>query len=215
LNRGLMSTLNQLKQTERRHRQSLIVAAAQALFSEKDFRRVTAREIAREAGVSLGTIYRYYRNLDELFVDIFLAHAREISMLSEEERQANGTLSLQRFCGLYVAYLNDHMTFYQMMSHFMLSGDLSPETAEKLDPIMRPLMDHIERVVREAGATREARLTAHALFAALNGAMISYAKYPGRTLPEIRRHTLRLADIIAQRFCGIAAFDGSPPTQSD
>jgi len=44
------------------------------------------------------------------------------------------------------------------------------------------------------------RLRAHALFSALNGLMISYARYPGRSAEETRRHTLRLAEIIARRF---------------
>jgi hypothetical protein len=30
--------------------------------------------------------------------------------------------------------------------------------------------------------------------------MISYARYPGRSAEETRRHTLRLAEIISSRF---------------
>jgi AcrR family transcriptional regulator len=195
-----MSALKQLKRQEQQNRRALIVAAAQQLFAAQDFRQVTAREIARQAGVSPGTIYRYYQNLDELFVDIFLEHAREIVRRIEVERSNGGRLSLPAFCSLYVAYLNDHMTFYQMMGHFMLCDDLSPQTAERLDPTLRSLMDQIETVVMDAGQGEQTRLTAHALFSALNGAMISYARYPGRSLGEIRRHTLRLADIIAGCF---------------
>jgi len=36
----------------------------------------------------------------------------------------------------------------------------------------------------------------------LNGIMISYARYPGKTDKEIRRHTLRLAESIAGVFSG-------------
>jgi AcrR family transcriptional regulator len=195
-----MSALKKLKQQEQQNRRELIIAAAQQLFAARDFRQVTAREIARQAGVSPGTIYRYYQNLDELFVDIFLEHAREIVRRIKTERSNHGRLSLPDFCGLYVAYLNDHMTFYQMMGHFMLSDDLSPQTAERLDPTLRALMDQIETVVKDAGHGADTRLTAHALFSALNGAMISYARYPGRSLDEIRRHTLRLAEVIAGCF---------------
>ena len=92
------------------------------------------------------------------------------------------------------------MSFYQMMGHFMLGGRLSPEATERLNPIMRGLMDRIERIVGDAGLGGEPRLTAHALFSALNGVMISYARYPGRSLDEIRHHTLRLAGIVARCF---------------
>ncbi len=194
------STLKELKQQERQNRRELIVSAAQKLFAEKDFRRVTAREIAKTSGVSPGTIYRYYRNLDELFLDIFIIHARELSDLVGRLDRKNGDVSVHQFCHRYISYLNDNMTFYQMMGHFMLAGDMTQDTAHKLDPIMRPLMDSIEKVILKAGVRDNSRLTAHALFSALNGAMISYARYPGRSLEEIKRHTLRLAKIIADGF---------------
>jgi hypothetical protein len=94
------------------------------------------------------------------------------------------------------------MSFYQMMGHFMLGGRLSPEATERLNPIMRELMDSIEAIVREVGLGGDTRLISHALFSALNGVMISYARYPGRSLEEIRRHTLRLAEVVADFFEG-------------
>jgi hypothetical protein len=82
----------------------------------------------------------------------------------------------------------------------MLGGKLSAEGTRRLNPIMRGLMDRIEGIVRQAGLTGETRFISHALFSALNGIMISYAQYPGRSLEEIRRHTLRLAGIVAGFF---------------
>ncbi len=65
---------------------------------------------------------------------------------------------------------------------------------------MRKLMNRVEGIVKEAGLKGETRLVSHALFSSLNGIMISYAKYPGRSLDEIRRHTLRLSQIVAAFF---------------
>lgn len=195
-----MSALRELREKEREVRRDLILSAAQSLFSEKDFRQVTVREIAKRAQVSPGTIYRYYRNINDLFVDIFLDHIDNISMLVDLEFENNGSCSVVRLCEIHVDYLNKHMTFYQMMSHFMLGDALPSDNAEKIDPIMRSLFDRTEQILRSEGHEEDVRIKAHALFSAMNGTMISYARYPGRSLEDVRTHTMRLARIIAEQF---------------
>ena len=196
-----MTTLHHLRQEQRAARRELILSAARDLFAEKDFRSVTAREIARRAGVSPGTLYLYYKTLDELFLDIFFAGAQEITERLDSELNLEGGCSIARFCTLFVDFLNTNMTFYQMMGHFMLGGNLSSGATDRLDPVMSGLLDRVERILAPSGgAPKERRLKAHALFSALNGIMISYARYPGRSSEETRRHTLRLAEIIARRF---------------
>ncbi len=191
--------LEDLKQIERDSRRKIILDAALELFAVKDFRSVTVREIARHAGVSVGTIYNYYPNLTELFLDVFLNSAAEITRMLDAMNLKNAP-SLKQLCEFYITYLNDNMTFYQMMSHFMLGGELSPYATPKLDEIMKALMNRMEKAILSAGIQSNSRLTAHALFSALNGIMISYARYPGKNDADIRRHTLRLADIIAVIF---------------
>jgi AcrR family transcriptional regulator len=189
-----------LREKEREARRELILSAARKLFAEKDFRSVTVREIAKAVKMSPGTIYRYYENLDDLFLDVFFAGALDLTELFDAACKAEGGCSLKRFCEIYVGYLNENMSFYQMMGHFMLGGRLTPEATKKLNPIMRGLMDVIEEIVRDVGVAGQTRLVSHALFSALNGVMISYARYPGRSLDEIRHHTLRLAEVVAECF---------------
>lgn len=200
-NRNLPAkTLSELKAHERDARRGVILSAARDLFAKRDFREVTAREIARKAGISIGTLYNYYASLDELFLDIFLESAEEITRLLDRETENGAAASLSSLCSWYIAFLNRNMTFYQMMGHFMLGGDLSPDATRRLNHIMRLLMDRIEKALQAAGVGGDTRLAAHALFSALNGIMISYARYPGREPAAVRRHTLRLADAIAQIF---------------
>ncbi|MBW1680592.1 MAG: TetR/AcrR family transcriptional regulator [Deltaproteobacteria bacterium] len=201
--------LQRLRREERLARRRLILDTARELFSERDFRSVTARQIAKRAGFSTGVIYRYFTHLDELFLEVFFEGARELTARVEEAmKEAGGTCILERFCETYVTYLNENMTFYQMMGYFMLGGRLSPQAAAEIDTTMRPLMDRVEQAVRGAGISGDTRLAAHALFSALNGIMISYAKYPGRSLQEIERHTLRLTREVAHRFGGRSGHRG-------
>jgi AcrR family transcriptional regulator len=195
-----LAGLAEIKQNERETRRRLILAAAQKLFAEKDFRSVTVREIAKAAEVSIGTIYNYYSNLDELFFDVFVKGTEQITELLEIEKQKDKACSLARLSEVYIGHLNENMTFYQMMGHFMLGGRLSAEGTEKLNLVMRGLMDRIQAIMEAAGVKGETRLVAHALFSALNGIMISYAQYPGRSRDQVRRHTQRLAKVIAGCF---------------
>ena len=191
--------LQSLKKNERDSRRKLILDAALTLFAIKDFQSVTVREIAKQAGVSIGTIYNYYPNLTELFLGVFIKCIQEITHILNDMNKDN-VPTLEELCTSYISYLNENMTFYQMMSHFMLGGDMSAQATQKLDKNMALLMNRIEDAIHGAGIKNNSRLTAHALFSALNGIMISYARYPGKTDDEIRRHTLRLAGIIAGVF---------------
>ena len=52
-------------------RKQKIIDAAKALFSEKGYAGTGLREIAEQAGVSLGNIYNYFKNKEEIFSSIF------------------------------------------------------------------------------------------------------------------------------------------------
>jgi AcrR family transcriptional regulator len=61
-------------------RREQIVEAATRVFAEKGFRRATTREVAREAGISEGTIYNYFEDKDALLMAI-------LHKLNETERR--------------------------------------------------------------------------------------------------------------------------------
>ena len=64
-----------------RARREQIIEAATRVFAQKGFRRATTREVAREAGISEGTIYNYFEDKDALLMAI-------LQRLNETERRA-------------------------------------------------------------------------------------------------------------------------------
>ena len=58
-----MEKINNEKQME-------ILKAAVDLISERGFERTTVDEIAARANVGKGTIYLYFKNKEEIFIDI-------------------------------------------------------------------------------------------------------------------------------------------------
>ncbi len=56
-----------------------IINAARKLFAEKGYFKTNSKEIAKEAGVSTGSFYMYFKDKKPLFIDIFHSYYREIT----------------------------------------------------------------------------------------------------------------------------------------
>lgn len=200
-----------LKRRKRERRKELIADTARDLFAQKAFKEVTVREIARTAGVSVGTIYNYYSSVGELFVDVFLENGREIIQLMDAALEDRSPGAFRRVCHAYVIYLSGNMTFFQIMSHFIIGGVLSEDARPKLNECMRAVMDRFEQTVRLAGIHTNTRLAAHTLFCALNGIMISYIRNPDGISDELKQHTFRLTDKMSSIF---ESWNAPGPTQT-
>jgi len=85
-------------------RREQILGAATRVFAEKGFGRATTREVAREAGVSEGTIYNYFEDKESLLMAI-------MDGLNETERRAKDFREGQAmdFAGFFAAYLGHRM----------------------------------------------------------------------------------------------------------
>jgi AcrR family transcriptional regulator len=100
-----------------------ILGAALALFAERGYEATTMRDVAREAGASLGLAYRYFASKEEFALALYMRLAEE----SEEwarERLAGGTIA-ERFEWAMVAKLD------QVFPH---RGPLAALLTRALDP---------------------------------------------------------------------------------
>src|SRR3954453_21774240 len=74
-------------------RREQMIRGAVKLFKEKGFHRTTTREIAKEAGFSIGTLYEYIRTKEDvlyLVCDSIYDHVSE--RLQEDLEHMQGTL---------------------------------------------------------------------------------------------------------------------------
>ena len=194
------STLSRLKQTERETRRNLIIDAAIRLFARGSVTQVGMRDIAAEAGISAASIYRYFSDRDELFVEALL---REGQVIEQGVRRITGekeVFSIEEAAARFVEYLLAHDTFFQMMTHFMLDGKLSMNALQRFNDTERRFLDAFDEMFRACGAKENVRLISHAFFASLNGILITFRNYPGRNPEDSRKHMLRVARTIAAVF---------------
>lgn len=194
-------TFAELKNNEKRARQGIIVEAAQRVFAVKPFNKVSIRDIAREAGISHASIYRYFPDQQSLFVEAFLHGAEEITAILDGIIKNSRKNPIEKVAEAYLSYLIDNDQYFRMMTHFMLDGSLSAEMVERLNVSERRLFDKFDTLFRKVNMPEPVRPLSHAFFAALNGVLITFRNYPGRNLKDVHQHMHRIARIIVSKFC--------------
>ena len=86
------------------------------------------------------------------------------------------------------------------MTHFMLDGELGAELVEKLNNAARALLNRLETIFAAGSTSEDPRAMARALFASVNGVLISFRNYPGRDRQAVFDHMQFLGSLIARRF---------------
>src|ERR671910_1459502 len=116
-------TLRRALTPKARRTRERILEAALALFADRGYEATTMRDVAREAGASLGLAYRYFASKEEFALALYMRLAEE----SEEwarDRLAGGTVA-ERFEAAMLAKLD------QVSSH---RGPLAALLSRALDP---------------------------------------------------------------------------------
>ena len=194
-----MSTLQKLSKEERETRKNLIIDAAMDLFSQKDFHKIGMRDIAKRAGISAAAIYRYFPSRDDVFVEALVRHMQVVEDLFEKSVEA-GRTSLEELAMGSVEYMMENESVFQMMGHFMVTGQIQPKALERYNAMQRHFLDILERVNSQTDIGNNNRLVTHAIYASVTGVVMAFKNYPGRSPEEIKRHIYRLVRIISSVF---------------
>ncbi len=193
-------TLNKLKEQEREIRKNLIIDAAERVFAIKSFNKVSMREIAVEAGIGTSSIYTYFPNQENLFLESAL---REINAFNEtlfaiNEESLSSEDKLQKVIDTFIEYIATHESYFRMMVLFMTQGNITPESLEKLNSVMRQAFDMFDIFFNNLADNENVRRLSHFLFASLNGILITYRKLPGREEEEIISYMKNLGQILKE-----------------
>ncbi len=203
ISRGKMmktkGAFSRLKEQERKTRKAIIIDAAERVFASKPFSKVTMRDIAGEAGISPGAIYRYFPDQQTLFVEAFLIGAEGIAKSVQEILSKDG-YTIDKVAESFINYLFENDHYFKMMTHFILEGSIKDSLLDRTNAVARYMLEQFDTMFKKMGATGDVRPLSHAFFAALNGILITFYNYPGRGRQEILKHMQVLARIIASLF---------------
>jgi len=79
--------IQERKERERERRRQKIMVAAKNVFFKKGLARSTMEDIAREAELSAGTLYLYFKNKDELYASLSLRILQYLIIRIEEVKK--------------------------------------------------------------------------------------------------------------------------------
>ncbi|GAB6269200.1 MAG: TetR/AcrR family transcriptional regulator [Smithella sp.] len=193
-------SFNKLKEHEREVRRDLIISAAERVFAKKAFNAVTIRDIAKEAGISHALIYRYFPDQQSLFVEACIRRGAKIVEFVNQLIDDDSNIKIEKVTERFIQFLADNDQYFRMMTHFVLDGSLNQEMIQRLNTAERVLLAQFDRIFAKENDEKNVRMLSHAFFAAMNGIIITFRNYPGRSKEEALNHMLALGKIIAERF---------------
>lgn len=174
-------------------RRDQMVKGAVNLFKEKGFHRTTTREIARSAGFSIGTLYEYIRQKEDVLYLVSDSIYDQVHLRLEQDIDTKqGTLeSLKQAIKNYFKVMDDMqdeiLVMYQEVKS--LSKDALPyvlkkefEMAEIFKEIMKSCIDNGELTLSE----QECELLAHNII--VQGQMWAFRRWAIQKLYTIDQY---------------------------
>ena len=190
-------TFHRLKSMERENRISLILDAAEKVFTDRPFDKVSMQEIADEAGIAKSSIYTYFTNQESLFVE---AAVRNVSILIEKMTEANKSsadVDAESIINIFIDFFAEHDAFFRMMTTLMANGNISPDSLQKLNEIMGKFLDTLDAIFFKDISYVPHRMLSHSLMAFLNGLLVNYRKLPGHSEEQVTAHMKSVAKVVA------------------
>ncbi len=179
--------IQERKQRERERRRQQIAVAAKKIFSVKGFNKTTMEDIAREAELSAGTLYLYYKNKNELFASLSLRVLKFMNIRLEKVTKEPDQSPEQKVMSLKGAFYDVYefdplivINIFHLQSSEILKN-LSPDLLSQIKVLSQSSIALISSIFKEG---------------------IAQNKF-------IDRHPVALADIIWGIFSGIVLWEES------
>jgi TetR/AcrR family transcriptional regulator len=193
---------------DRRDRRTAIMQAAEKLFTSRRFHEITLDDVVREARVGKGTVYRYFRDKDDLFFQTATRGFDELCELITRKVPESGSFveQLLRACQEVSAFFSRRRQLFRMMQAegarlYWFTGDARERWMEHRKKLVAAVAQIIGRGIRE-GEIRDdvpAEILASFLLGMLRTRARDLAGVPDRSRPP---------QLVVDLFCGGAGRPG-------
>lgn len=171
-----------------------VLAAAAALFAERDPAAVTMEDIARRAGVGKATLYRRYPDRSTIAAALLGEHERELQdrLLSGPPPLGPGAPPAERLAAFLVAMTE------LLERHGHLSLAIESEQQRLTTGAHAAWRLHVEQLLEAAGTSAERRVLADHVLAAVSPSLYRFQRHHlGLSQREIRAALRLLAGRVA------------------
>ncbi|MDX9817329.1 MAG: TetR/AcrR family transcriptional regulator [Desulfococcus multivorans] len=137
--------IRERKERERERRRQQIIVAAKRVFSDKGFNKSTMEDIAKEAELSPGTLYLYFKNKDELYASLSLRILQYLIIRLEHVNGNNEMDPIQK-----VEALNEAMFDVYEFDPLIIINMFHLQSSETLKNLSDELLREIEDLSRKS-----------------------------------------------------------------
>ena len=137
------------KARERVLRKEQIINAAKSVFLEKGFSGATIEDIAKEAELSVGTLYIYFKNKDDLYASLNLRALdilnHEMDKILNDPKLSSGQKLEGAWKGLYNTFSLDPIALRAIL-HFQLEESLkllSPPLLASINEVSKSIINKL------------------------------------------------------------------------
>jgi AcrR family transcriptional regulator len=198
-----------LRRDAERNRQRILAAAAE-VFTERGL-DATLDDVARAAGVGVGTVYRRFPDKDSLVSELFRDRIDALVTVAEEACEA-----ADPWRGLvdFLEYIASAMAGDQGLRQLMMFGTYDRDQVCYARDRMRPVMT---RLVERAQASGDLRADFQATDVKMIAFMLaSIAEYAAAVIPQVwRRYLAMLVDGLRPARDGVTELPVPAPTAGD
>jgi TetR/AcrR family transcriptional regulator, repressor for uid operon len=184
-------------------RRAQILEAAMTCFAESGFHQTSMHDISAEAGISVGLIYRYFKNKEEVIAALAAEHKKNIADLLERAGEAPTLLEAMEI--LFTSHCCEHSP--QIISAFVVDlfaeASRNPQVAKIVRNVVKTKTDGVaELIARSPEARRIApwldpHEIAEMIFAVNDGSMMrSVFRASGNSITRQREEQLNVARIL-------------------
>jgi AcrR family transcriptional regulator len=175
--------IQERKEREKERRRQQIIVAAKRVFSGKGFNKATMEDIAKEAELSPGTLYLYFKNKEELYASLSLRILQYLHIRVAHVNKEPGLDPVKKLDALYDVYEFDPLIIINM---FHL------QSSETLKNLSEELLDEIKDLSRRS-----------------IGAIATIFQEGIESGAFAKRHPTALADIFWSLFSGVVLWEAS------
>ena len=151
-----MTTAQQRKQQERQARRRRIQRAAREVFAEKGYAKTSIEQVARQASLSVGAIYLYFRSKEDLYIslleetfEVFDAEMRQIRTRTDL-RPADRLGAAWMFLSQWAVADVEGTRTLRLVSQPGIRKQLSDEVATATKAGFEAIRDHFAALVQGA-----------------------------------------------------------------
>lgn len=161
-------------------RRAQIQKAAMRVFSEKGFGKATIPDIARRAGVAVGTIYIYFRTKEEMLLSILESHllVEPLSQFFEMAGKVEDRDLLSALVEVCLSFGHDNAReFIFLLSEILRDPYIRKMYArQSLKPALKLVEDYLKRRMEDGAFSRDIdpRAASRALAGMVIGMVILY-----------------------------------------